>query len=564
MRKWKQLLRKFFFKNSVYIEPDEMLIDTANIPAFDEHSFEGRIERPITKSAMRIVGVLFLIAAVTFAGRLWMLQIVNGAAYAKQSEDNRLRKTVLFAERGVFYDRNDIEVAWNVPYEDEPFAKRVYYDAPGLSHLLGYIGYPLRDSSGIFYRETYVGQQGAEQYFDSRVAGENGIKLVETDALGAVQSESVVRTPLHGDDLMLSIDARIQSQLYALIASTSEAVGFEGGAGVIMDVHTGEIIALTSYPEYDAEVLSEGRNREAIQEYVSSERNLFLNRAVTGLYTPGSIIKPFIALAALEEEIISPEKQINSTGALVIPNPYNPDNPSVFRDWKAHGWVDMRHALAVSSDQYFYTIGGGFEDQEGLGIRRIDQYLRLFGFEEPTGIPLGGEVKGTIPTPEWKEAVFGEPWLLGNTYHTSIGQYGFQTTVLQVVRAIAVLANNGELVTPVITRGAQGKTKDVAVSDSNLQIVREGMRLAVREGTASGLNTPYVSIAAKTGTAELGSSKDFVNSWVTGYFPYENPHYAFAVMMERGPATNLIGGVSVMRKLFDWMNIHTPEYFATS
>jgi penicillin-binding protein 2 len=362
----------------------------------------------------------------------------------------------------------------------------------------------------------------------------------------------------------------VQAKLYEIMKTVAEDVGFQGGAAAIMDVESGELLALISYPEYNLTVLSNGEPKEEIDAMLADEQKPFLNRPVTGLYAPGSIIKPFIAVGALEENIISPYETINSTGALVIPNPYFPDQPSVFRDWKAHGLVDMRHAISVSSDQYFYIVGGGLPDQppleerEGLGIRRIDEYLRLFGFTTPTGIVFEGEPAGTIPTPEWKKETFGEEWLLGNTYHTAIGQYGFQTTVLQALRAVSAIANGGKLVTPQVVKGVRGESETVPVSSENLQIVREGMRLSATEGTGQGLNVSYVSIAAKTGTAELGAAKDFVNSWVTGFFPYEKPHYAFVVMMEKGPATNLIGGVSIMRQLLDWMRDNAPQYFEST
>lgn len=560
---WKRIIRDFFRRRHVEIDPHEIFIDASNLPAYDEHQFEGRVERPISKRTLQVVRIAAALVIVVFIGRMWLLQVEQGKVYAAQSEANRLQQSILFADRGVIYDRMGVELVWNSPNESDDFARRAYIEQKGFSHLLGYIGYPTRDTSGFFYRTEYVGKDGIERAYQERLSGENGIKLVETDAHGSVQSESVARLPLHGNDLVLSIDAGVQAKLYELIKTTAEDVGFRGGAGAIVDIKTGELLALTSYPEYDLSTLSNGAPKEEIDAYFASEKKPFLNRPVAGLYAPGSIIKPFIAVAALEEEIISPDTLLNSTGALVIPNPYFPDNPSIFRDWKAHGLVDMRRALAISSDQYFYIVGGGFQNQAGLGIERIDRYLRLFGFARPTGITFSNEPSGTIPTPAWKMEVFGEEWLLGNTYHTAIGQYGFQTTVLQSLRAFSSIANDGVLVTPVVVLGEEGKRETVRVSKESLQVVREGMRQVVTEGTAQGLSVPYVAVAAKTGTAELGVSKDFVNSWVVGFFPYENPRFAFIVMMERGPATNLIGGVSIMRKLLDWMHANSAHYLSS-
>jgi penicillin-binding protein 2 len=269
----------------------------------------------------------------------------------------------------------------------------------------------------------------------------------------------------------------------------------------------------------------------------------------------------------LNENIISPTKQILSTGALVIPNPYNPKEKTVFKDWMAHGWVDMRRAIAESSDEYFYQVGGGYQDQKGLGILNIEKYAMMFGLSQPTGIELENEAFGAIPSPEWKAKTFnGEAWRLGDTYHTSIGQYGVQVTPIQMARVAAAVANDGVLVKPTILRveatttGPIGTRLPIPLAD--FKIVQEGMRMGVSDpkGTGHGLNNPVVNIASKTGTAELGVSKERVNSWVMGFWPYENPKYSFVVVMEKGSRHNTIGGVFVMRTVFDWMTANLPEY----
>jgi penicillin-binding protein 2 len=223
--------------------------------------------------------------------------------------------------------------------------------------------------------------------------------------------------------------------------------------------------------------------------------------------------------------------------------------------------MDMRHALAMSSDVYFYTVGGGFGDQKGLGINAIDSYLRLFGFGVGIKSEFFNDKIGTIPTPEWKATNFkGEAWRLGDTYHTVIGQYGFQVTPIQAVRAIASIANGGSLHEPTIFTNQPVQKTAVSIDPQNFQIVREGMRLGVTDGISTVLNVPYVDVASKTGTAELGVTKALVNSWVTGFFPYENPHYAFAVIMEKGSRDNLTGSVFVMRGLLDWMSQNASQY----
>jgi penicillin-binding protein 2 len=222
----------------------------------------------------------------------------------------------------------------------------------------------------------------------------------------------------------------------------------------------------------------------------------------------------------------------------------------------------MRHAISVSSDEYFYTIGGGYKDQKGLGIENIENYMKIFGFGSLTDSPFSEEKEGNVPNIKWKEENFaGDPWRVGDTYNSSIGQYGFQVTTLQVVRAISAIANDGTLLKPklLLDTNTDGSVK-IPVNPDFLEIIKEGMRLSVLEGTASALYLPQVKIAAKTGTAELGTTKQAVNSWVTGFFPYENPRYAFAAVLEKGHRSNTIGASYVMRQLLDWMSVYKPEY----
>ena len=565
---FKRIFSKRKNRNYKDIAPDEIFLDSKNLPDFDIYQFEGRLERPLSHKVFFIFGSFCFLFFGIFLVKLISLQIVNGDFYRNRSENNKLRQTLLIAPRGSIYSRDGMHLTWNQKSENEEnYPLRKYIKSPGFSNLLGFIKYPAKDKAGFYYEEEFLPKDGLELYLNEILFGGNGIKLVETSVNGDVVSENVVQLPKNGEDATLSIDSRVQEKLFTEIKTLSERVGFHGGGGVIMDVHSGEILAMTSFPEYNSEVMTEGQEIEKIQSYYENIDNPFLNRIVSGLYAPGSIIKPFIAFAALEEGIISPEKEIVSTGQLVIPNPYFPDQPSIFKDWKAHGAVDMRRALAVSSDVYFYQIGGGFEKQEGLGINRIKKYLENFGFGQYTGFDTDKEVLGVIPNPEWKEKTFdGEIWRLGDTYNTSIGQYGMQITPLQAVVATAGLANGGKLLLPSIlftSTSTVSSGKKVEGQTENFQIVKEGMRAAVASegGTASGLNIPAVHIAGKTGTAEIGARKQFVNSWVIGFFPYENPKYAFTVVMERGPVTNLTGATYVMRQLLDWMVINTPEYF---
>lgn len=560
-----RLFNKFTKRKYKEIYPDEIFLDSKNIPNFDTYQMEGRLEKPISSKTFSFFISICILVFIVFTHRLWILQIVSGSEYKEQSENNKLKKSLLVAPRGVIYSRDGKMLAWNKKQENQnDFPARQYINEKGFSNLLGYIKYPAKDKSGFYYEEEFLPKDGAEYYLNEILAGKNGEILVETSVLGEVISQNIIERPKDGEDVILSIDSRIQNKLHEIIEDLANRVGFVGGAGMLMDIDSGEFLAMTTFPEYSSSIMTEGNDVEKINYYFNKQSNPFLNRNLSGLYTPGSIIKPFLAFVALEEGIISPEKEIVSTGRLVVPNRFNPDNPTIFRDWKAHGATNMREAIAVSSDVYFYQIGGGFENQKGLGVQNIKKYMEMFGWTKKTGFDNQKEQTGIIPSPEWKQEVFNDIWRVGDTYNTSIGQYGMQITPIQAIVSTASLANNGHLIVPsiIFTSTTTKVSGTIIKGDSkNFNIAKEGMRLAVTNGTAGGLNVPYVEVAAKTGTAELGAQKQFVNSWVIGFFPYENPKYAFTIVMERGPVSNLTGGVYVMRQLLDWMNINTPEYF---
>ncbi len=577
------MIRHIFKQNKLkhkntFVEPDEIFLDSKNLQNFDRQQFEGRIEKPITKKTILSLGLFFLFFSVIFSFRLGYLQIEKGEAYYKRSQNNTLEKVVIFANRGVIYDRNRKELAFNKKVKDitdpasisidqknEGEAPFRSYLSPGFSHLVGYVSYPALDKMGNYWQSEFIGKDGLEKQYSEKIKGINGSKMVEVDAKGGIHSENTVNAPIRGEDLVTTIDSRIQTQLFSFIKKLSESNSFAGGAGIIMNIQNGEILTSTSYPEYNSEILSQGKDTKTIKGYLNDKRKVFMDRIVSGLYTPGSIVKPFFALGALNENIISPEKQILSTGSISIPNPYFPDQKTVFKDWRVNGWADMAKAIAISHDIYFYAIGGGYQDQKGLGILNLGKYAKLFGIGEKTGVDLPDEKGGTVPSPEWKLKNFkGDVWRLGNTYHTAIGQYGFQVTPLEMVRATAAIANGGKLMMPHFILGDVSKeteTSTIDIKKEYFDIVRGGMRGAVTYGTAVALNVPYVEVAAKTGTAQLGVAKNKVNSWIIGFFPYENPKYAFTIMMEAGPSANTVGASAIMRQTLDWMSINTPEYF---
>ena len=554
----------FHRRRKAQMDFEEILLDSSNLPSFDTRRAEGKIEVPISRRSISIVGAFFGLVMVLFLWRLFELQVIAGAEYRERSEQNTLDEATVIAERGVIYDRSGELLAWNEIDEsgEHDFAVRAYTDRQGLGQLLGYVSYPKKDSSGFYFRTEYIGRSGVEEAFNNVLSGENGTQLVEVNALGHVISSSVATDSTPGDEIVLSLDAELSEAMYDIIASSSRAAGFIGGAGAIMDVTTGEIIAMASYPSFDPEVMADGDNIELIDQYTSDERKPFLNKVLGGVYTPGSVVKPFLVYAALEEGVIVPSTEIVSTGEIVIPNPYTPSQPSRFTDWRAHGRMDARESLAFSSNVYMYYISGGYGDQRGIGITKMNEYYDLFGFGQTTDMALLGEQAGVVPSPAWKEEVFEDDWRLGDTYNTSIGQFGWQIPPIQLLRAYGALATGGTMWTPHVIKDEVGDAYEIDLAPDTLRVIHEAMHMTTNYpgGTARGLEKKYVTVAAKSGTAEVGAGNRLVNSWAAGWWPYEEPKYAFILMMERAPRSNTLGATTIMGRIVDWVHEHKPEY----
>jgi penicillin-binding protein 2 len=554
------------------IAPDEIFLDSSNLPEYESSQFEGRVVPVLSRNAALGVGIAFILMVFLFGARAFSLEVLQGGSYADISRENTLDHSILFATRGLILDRTGKELAWNdsatsslADATSTAFALRKYTTLPGFSTLLGYVSYPKADQNGTWWRDDYTPMSGIELSFNALLAGTNGSSMVETNAHRVVQRQNIVAPPQNGTDLKLSIDQDVQTKLYTLLSEHARQEGFKGGAVVIMDVRTGQLLAITSFPEYDDNAFTSG-DSASIRAAFNDPATPMLDRAVSGLYAPGSIVKPIFATAALNENIISPDKLIVSTGQISVPNPYDPAHPSIFRDWTVHGPIDMRTALAVSSDEYFYTIGGGYGSQQGLGITRLDQYAKMFGLGSTTGIALQGESAGVVPTPAWKAVVFPDDatWRIGDTYHTAIGQYGFQITPIQAVRYIAAIANGGRLLTPQLLASSTPEYTDLGIPAADFEIVREGMRMAVTskrtDATVKFFNISGIELAAKTGTAQLGSQNQYMNSWSAGFWPASNPHYAYAVVLEHAPAGTASGAAPGMLPFFEWLIANHPEY----
>ncbi len=550
---WQRRKRK-----DLEIAPDEIFLDASNAPAFDRARFEGRLEKPLSRRTFFYLAATLTILFSILIVRSWDLEIANGALFAAESAHNSLEARTLFAPRGIIIDVHGTLIAGNASKEDGSMMRT--YPFPSLSQIIGYVSYPKKDANGVYYDTKVTGIAGLEAEYDALLAGKNGQMLTETDALGRVRSEGTIVRPESGGTLQVSIDAELQKLLYRAVANTASRERFIAGAGVILDTHTGAVRAIVSFPSFDPNVMSSGGPADVINSYNTNPGRPFLDHAIQGVYAPGSIVKPLVASGALTDGLITPNTVINDPGFLSIPDPYHPGKEFIYKGWKALGPVDVRKAIAWSSDVFFYTVGGGFGNQKGLGIDRLDYWYQQFGLGTPTGIDLSGEASGVIPTPAWKKETFNEPWYLGDTYFTAIGQYSVQVTPIQMARATAAVANGGRLLTPTLVKGRVPVYTNVPVDHAALKVAREGMRQSVTGALAGALNLPYVKVAAKTGTAQTGTRNQYDNSWVVGFFPYDTPQYAFAVVLERGPEGAGEQAVNVMRDFFDSLYAQNSVY----
>jgi len=530
----KRKKRKYKF---LEIDPGDVLLDAKNVSGLNKKNFDNVIETPLSKKSIFIVFYLFLIFFSIFIVKIFYLQIIKGDEYRKIVKMNSIKSKIIFEKRGIIKDRNDIPLAWNFKNESKDYYERKYIDEPGFSHLVGYIKYPHKDKKEIYYQKEYKPKTGVEKLFNSKLQGKNGKKIININSGQKELSKIYKEDAIPGENINLSIDAEAQTLFSKEIAKYVEENDFKAGVVLVMDVHTGEIIVATSYPEYNQNILTDGSDYKIISSYFTDKRRPSLARFSFATYTPGSIMKIFMAIAGLNEGIIDPDRIIHTTGRFKV-------GRYTFYDWKNHGDINLYSAIANSSNIYFYIVGGGLGDKKGLGIKKIAKYFKDFGFGEKTGIydfvtnenEKIGEKKGLIPTPEWKKKHDGQDWYIGNTYYTSIGQYAVSVTPLQILVAVSAIANNGEVLVPKLLKDEKKEIKrKLSYKKEYFKIVRDTMRQTILRGTAQSSNVDFLEIAGKTGTAELGVKRDRVNSLMAGFFPYKDPKYAFVVIGEDGP-----------------------------
>lgn len=495
----------------------------------------------------------------------------------------------------------DIQPARDYPYESL------------LSHVLGYVQNINQEQYERYKDEGYMmndlfGQNGLEKVFEKSLRGEHGARQVEVDASSRPVRDLGLKQPVPGNDLVLTIDLELQTAAEKALADGVERAqknGYhysKGGAAVVMDVNTGAVLAMASYPDYNPGLFESGLSQAKYDEL--QESKALMNRALTGVYPPGSTFKMITSAAILENNIVDPEYKMLDPGYFML-------GKSRFNDWKpgGHGRVDLRKALEESVDTYFYKYG------LQVGVEAIAHYADEFGLGKKTGISLPGEMSGAVPTPQYKYEkektfiIWSKPefarvrelnqqieeaenqsqklklrqqrdqelekllkkyewdlnWHAYDTVNMSIGQGYNQYTPIQLVGYIAAIANGGKLYKPILVDkivSPNGQTikkytpevsHRVDIKPENLQIIREGMHMVTLppNGTAAGVfNGAKYSAAAKTGTAENEKGEGQGHALFVSYAPYEKPEVAVAVVLEYGHAGSGYAG-PIAREILD-------------
>jgi penicillin-binding protein 2 len=431
------------------------------------------------------------------------------------------------------------DIFQGVSWQSKPM--RNYPDLGSLSHVIGYVGDITRDELTMLYNQGYqqgdvIGKTGIERQYDSLLRGKEGRETRTVDVRGrriSGDSNIIWEAPVMGKNLVLTIDRSIQTLV-------EKALGERIGAAVVMRPSTGEILAMVSYPWYDPNLFNSSDMSSQYQTLINDPNKPFLNRAIQSNYPPASTFKIIMTAGILEENAFSADQFVECKGEMFYGE----------RLWRCHirrpghGRLNLAGAMAQSCDIYYWTVG-----RENLGVERIVTYAQDFGFGEPTGIDLPGEISGFIPTPQWKDRRFHERWLGGDTMNMSIGQSYTLVTPIQMVNMVAMTVNDGVIYEPHILKEVRdpltGEVEQTAapkvlhkssVSPEVFKKVRQDMRGVISNGTARlPLNISAVKIAGKTGTAEIGL-QDRWHSWFTAFAPYEtkNPdeQIALAIIVE--------------------------------
>ena len=498
------------------------------------------------------------------------MTVIRGAYFKSLSDGNRIRRIPIVAPRGEILARGGELLAGNKEekIEDQRILdlsekniiiewERYYPMSFSFAHAGGYLGEVSSNELGKVAGKcpekgprilgSLIGRGGLEEEYECFLSGIDGELLLEVDAYGGNPHILGRRNPKPGEDLRTNIDFGLQKQVYELIKDMD--------AAVIVTTADGEVLAISSSPSYDPNIFIE-KNKDEERKSVLNDKALPLfNRVIGGSYHPGSVYKPIVATASLEEGKISDRFRYRDEGQITIKTIYGTYS---YRNWYftqyggVEGEIDLVRAIARSTDTFFYKIG------EMTGVDAIVVWSEKFGLDKKTGIDIPGEIQGLVPSPEWKLEAKGERWFLGNTYHLSIGQGDLAVTPLAMNTAITVIANGGRLCTPRIAGETQ--CKDLEIDRNNLELVVKGMEATCSDGGTGYTffdfeNVSGVRVACKTGTAEDEGRKP--HAWFSVFAPSDEPEIVATVLVVNGGEGSSVAG-PIAREIFNyWYKIST-------
>jgi penicillin-binding protein 2 len=425
-----------------------------------------------------------------------------------------------------------------------------FYEENVATHILGRVGPIYKEEYDQLKKLGYgltdiIGKDGIEKIYDLDLKGKDGILKVEQDELGKIKGESVIKDAIPGNDVILTLDLNLQKRAEKALKEvidkvrTTVASDVGGGSVVVLDIHTGEVLAMASYPSYNIETFDEDYEKN-----VKNPLKPFWNRSILGTYAPGSTFKMLTSVAILEENIVSPSDQIYDKGKYTYYDGYQPVC-DIYPG--SHGLVNVAEALRVSCNYFFYDTG------RRLGIDKLYEYGKKFGLGEYTGIEIPGEAKGIMAGPIYRQKT-GGIWYPGDTLQASIGQSDNLVTPLQLVNYVATVVNGGtrfktHLLSKIKNFSNQetSEVKPVVLSQTtirpaNYKAIMEGMRSVTEDGTASNVFKDFsISVGGKTGTTEVPGTN---NGLFVAFAPYDNPKIAISVVVEHGAHGNTIAPVA--------------------
>jgi len=436
-----------------------------------------------------------------------------------------------------------------------------------LAHILGYTGRITRDefdkNRDTYFLNDKIGKDGVELSYEQELRGVFGKKQVEIDALGNPHDVVGELKARDGSNLILTIDYAMQKEAEEFLSETLDLFGKKKGVVIVTDPRNGEILAYVNLPAYDNNIFSKGISQQEYAALLNDPDRPLFARGLRGDYPSGSTIKMLVAGAALAEGIITPTTSVVSSGGIRI-------GQWLFPDWKAggHGRTNVIKALAESVNTFFYYIGGGYDNFEGLGVDRLVAYFEKFGIGSKTGIDLPNEAVGFVPSPEWKLKKKGERWYIGDTYHIAIGQGDVLVAPLQVNLYTAYFANGGKNYIPHVVKRIEGAglpeknreiiprvyRSDVLPPDAT-ETVRQGLREAVMSGSARRLSLLPIEAAGKTGTAQWSTDKA-PHAWFTGWAPFNDPRLVITVLIEEGEE----GSKSAILAAYNFLSWYYRDY----